>query len=60
MANVKIKFVKHHEVQDEHAGTDKATVYEAGLTKAFEERSAQHFVTRGVAEYVSGSDKTGA
>lgn len=47
-----IKFTRDYEVQDENAGTDKAEIYKKGLRKAFEPASAEHFVSRGVAEYV--------
>ncbi|MAQ82245.1 hypothetical protein [Psychromarinibacter halotolerans] len=44
-----VKFLRDHEVQDEHRGTDKATWFRKGARKSLEDRSAQHFIERGIA-----------
>lgn len=44
-----IKFLRRYEVQDEHAGTEKATIYQEGLRKSFPVASAEHFINRKVA-----------
>lgn len=47
-----VRFVETHEVQDEHRGTARATVYLAGEVYALPEASARHFEARGKAEPV--------
>lgn len=47
----KIKFVKDHEVQDEHRGTSKATVYKSGEIKSVSISTADHFTRRGIAVF---------
>lgn len=44
-----ITFLRDHEVQDEHAGTDKATVFRAEKSYSVTPDTARHFVTRGIA-----------
>lgn len=53
----KIKFLQRYEVQDHRAGTDRAEQYKAGRIVYLPERSAAHFVSRGVAEYVESKTK---
>jgi hypothetical protein len=52
-SKVKIRFLTSYEVQDEKAGTPEATVYKAGATLSMVPASADHFVRKGVAEYVA-------
>lgn len=52
----KVKFLRDYEVQDERAGTAEAEVYKRGKQVALGARSALHFVTRGIAEFVDGTD----
>lgn len=54
-----IRFTQDYEVQDEHAGTEKATRFKKGQRKAVAEATARHFLDRGVAEMVRGG-KTSA
>lgn len=54
-----IKFVKDHEVQNAHRGTDRATIYPEGLRKSFPAASARHFLKRGVA-VLAGPSKAAA
>lgn len=44
-----IKFNQEYEVQDEHRGTSKATVYKKDEVREFSPGAADHFVRRGVA-----------
>ncbi|MBR9764805.1 MAG: hypothetical protein GYB53_15070 [Rhodobacteraceae bacterium] len=53
---VMVKFTSRYEVQDEHRGTDEATVYDKGLRKSFDRSSALHFLRRGVAVPARQSD----
>lgn len=48
-----IKFTRDYVVQDERVGTDDEEAYKKGQRKSFEEGSAEHFVSRGVAEYMN-------
>ena len=50
-----IKFTANYTVDDERAGTDQEESYQKGQRKSFEAASAEHFVSRGVAEYVKKS-----
>jgi len=56
-ATVKLKFLADYTVQDEHAKTDKATIYKKGAIKLFTADSAQHFVRKGLAEVVAAKAK---
>ena len=47
---ISVVFLRDHEVQDEHRGTDKATRYKKGAKKSLPVASAMHFVMRGIAE----------
>jgi hypothetical protein len=47
----RIKFTRDYEVKDHRAGTARAEAYKAGAGKTLPERSAAHFVARGVADY---------
>lgn len=53
MADVtrKIKFLLQYEVKDHQAGTNSATIYKKGQVRRMNERSAAHFISRGVAVY---------
>lgn len=46
---MRVKFAVRREVQDEHRGTDKATIYEAGQVYDLPEASASRWISRGVA-----------
>lgn len=46
-----IKFTRNYEVRDHRAGTSEAERYKPGQKERLPERSAAHFVARGVAEY---------
>ena len=46
---IMVKFTSTYEVQDEHRGTEDATIFEKGLRKTFPRSSALHYLRRGVA-----------
>lgn len=50
---MKIKFMADREIQDEHRGTDKATVFKAGSEHDLPEASAARWIQRGVAVVVA-------
>lgn len=56
MAEMKIKFLRDHVVQNEYAGTDRETRYLSGKVYALGDPSAQHFLRRGIAD-VAGRAK---
>lgn len=47
---IRARFLKDYEVQDEHAGTERATKYIAGKFYALSPDSMRHFQVRGLAE----------
>lgn len=51
----KVTFVRDYEIQDEHAGTDKATWFREGETKTLTAASAEHFFNRGAAVMARGA-----
>lgn len=56
MDTVKIRFNTTRVVADEHEGTSRETRFEAGATYSLEPRSADRWVKRGVAEFVTTAD----
>lgn len=50
---VAVTFRAAYEVQDEHRGTAKATIYLPGKVYALPEASAQHFIGRGKADPIA-------
>ena len=48
----KIRFLVNAELQDEHRGTDKATRYKEGQVLEMSQRSALHWLNRGLVAVV--------
>lgn len=53
----RVRFLRDYEVQDHAAGTERARRYKAGKTVELTERSAVHFINRGLAEPVESGTK---
>lgn len=51
-----VKFLQDKEVQDQHAGTKKATVFKKDQMVELEDASADHWINRGAAVEVSAEE----
>ena len=53
-----VKFLRDYVVDDERRGTEEEERYAKGQRKSFPEASAEHFVSRGAAVYVTKAAKS--